>query len=68
MMDLVIVNIDNAFNIVISIKLGQLEPCNFYKFKFLTILKLEYNIHAIKFLHSEKIMDYQGLILSGYSR
>ena len=43
-MDLVIVNIDNAFNIVISIKLGQLDPCNFYKFKFLTSLKLEYLI------------------------
>ena len=38
-MDLVIVNIDNMFNIVISIKLGQFDPCNFYKFKFLTSFK-----------------------------
>ena len=45
MRDLVIVNIDNAFNIVISIKLGQFDPCHFYKFKFLTlVLKLEYLI------------------------
>ena len=49
MMDLVIVNIDNAFNIVISIKLGQFDPCNFSKFKFLTSFKAGIsNIHGTK--------------------
>ena len=49
MMALVIVNIDNAFNIVISIKLGQFEPCNFYKFKFLTSFEARIsNIHGTK--------------------